>query len=757
MKQRLLLSTVVCLTAAGLAFMVGGAGSARAAQPVHHPASLEVADAWPSGPGLDSRLATLRLNAVRQLPRFNPFGPFASAAAVAPTGSAVLNGVVSDASSGVPLEGAKVRWAVPYDGGVTGGLATTAVDGSYSLAAVPSATGNGVLVCDYAGWGDAHTLRSGLSWPDATTTTFDFPRASAWLSITRGGPWGDWTHVAAVIGGRDATSAVYADFATHTNAWGDVTTSVSCLPGTYDAGAVYFWSQEGVEIPTPLLAAPTANEMRDVAFADGLHGWAVGSTTFYHDLTFDKGAILSTTDGGNVWTRQAPAFEPSGFVKVGAFDALNAWIIDEFGACYMTSDGGSHWQVTGGGHDYPLGADFLDASHGWTVGWGGSDIGSFVCRTTDGGAYWTTVTGQSERPLYGVDFVDAAHGWAVGDEGAIVRTTDGGATWDSQISPATSALRAIEFVTPERGCAVGDQTVITTDGGQTWSLGGSIYTAHDVDFTDSLNGVAATSTSLMRTTDGGVTWAFVPGTGAGAAPLYGCAGAGNSAFWVVGDGARLSGSTDGGQTWASGSAQVSELDAQRFGIVSPASGSGRPGSKVKLLLQHVPNGWPVVISGYPAWPLTAPVKQLATLTSNGNEDQPRTVTIPSTVKPGYFYFFGFEHQGGPLYLETAFQLSTLKPSRTAIASGGSVTLSGVVPTQNHFGSTPGKKKYVYLFKSTRSATRGFKFVRRYQTNGYGVFRTGRQSPSRTTWYVVVYAKDGVYWEAPTPTVKVTVR
>jgi len=135
----------------------------------------------------------------------------------------------------------------------------------------------------------------------------------------------------------------------------------------------------------------------------------------------------------------------------------------------------------------------------------------------------------------------------------------------------------------------------------------------------------------------------------------------------------------------------------------------------------------------------------------------KSVTVPKTAKPGYTYWFGSRHKDGVLYLETPFQVSRLKASRTTVSSGGSVKLTGVVPTQGHWGSTAGKVKRCALFKSTRSATKGYKFVKYVKANGLGVFNAGYQKPARTTWYLVYYPSDKWYWADVTTPVKITVR
>ena len=345
-----------------------------------------------------------------------------------------------------------------------------------------------------------------------------------------------------------------------------------------------------------------------------------------------------------------------------------------------------------------------------------------------------------------------------GGEGEILRTTDGGRNWVKQDSGTTQPLRAIAFSAPEHGCIVGDETLVTTDGGESWKPGGALVAAQDVAFVDDDHGAAATTfEGVFTTDDGGLTWQKGTAGSAGPVPSYACCYADSQHIWAGGATGALSVSADGGDRWTGTSVAAFEQDAQRVGVLSPASASTAPGGQVKLRMQNIPLGWTVDITGSPAYPASAQPRSLATRVSSGAENQDQLVTIPRTAAPRYLYTVGLSHRGGPLHLETAVQLSTLKSSRAVVSRGGTVNFSGIVPTQGHLGTRAGKSKYVYLYKSTRSATKGFRLVKRYRANGYGKYAAGLDRPTRTSWYLVLYAADAWYWEATTPVVKVVVK
>jgi hypothetical protein len=179
---------------------------------------------------------------------------------------------------------------------------------------------------------------------------------------------------------------------------------------------------------------------------------------------------------------------------------------------------------------------------------------------------------------------------------------------------------------------------------------------------------------------------------------------------------------------------------------------------------NYPAGWTVDFSGYSDWPPSALTKTFLPTTTTGVATQYRTVTVPTTVTPGYDYWIGEQHVGGLLYLETSFQVASLKPSASTIARGATVTLTGVVPTRGHWGSTPGLRKTVVLYKRSTSAgqptsystPKGWTKVGSFLTSGLGKY-TFKQHPTRTTYYIVRYAGDSWYWGAFTSVIHVHVR
>jgi photosystem II stability/assembly factor-like uncharacterized protein len=148
-----------------------------------------------------------------------------------------------------------------------------------------------------------------------------------------------------------------------------------------------------------------------------------------------------------------------------------------------------------------------------------------------------------DAPLHAVQFINAQEGWAVGDEGVILKTIDGGQTWERLASGTRASLRGVHFVNGFFGWVVGREELphglgsvgvllFTRDGGVNWQplLENSLPGLNQVRFVEEQAGVVdqvklADSqtgfifgdsnelfpTGVIKTTDGGKSWAPVPG------------------------------------------------------------------------------------------------------------------------------------------------------------------------------------------------------------------------------------------------------
>jgi photosystem II stability/assembly factor-like uncharacterized protein len=285
---------------------------------------------------------------------------------------------------------------------------------------------------------------------------------------------------------------------------------------------------------------------------------------------------------------------------------------------------------------------FVDQSHGWAAGAGR------IMATSDGGRVWTR---QYAGPaaLRQVDFTDAAHGWALG-QGTLMRTADGGATWTTLPEPRLSghcvAVSAVHFVSPALGYAIaaGNRAGAGSAGG----AGGGTA------------GAANAGGQLLRTTDGGVTWAAVPGAPASAQAV--CFGGPRDGY--VGSPGRIWRTTDGGTTWSPA-------------FTEPAASSGHStgqqaaGDTPEIECAGQSAAW-VMFLGAGAAMLHAPYLAYATSDGRTWHGVFEETMLESAVRPGLHMPDGPGSEPGPF--------SAISPDAAAFV--------GYTPPANGYGAAP---------------------------------------------------------------------
>lgn len=219
--------------------------------------------------------------------------------------------------------------------------------------------------------------------------------------------------------------------------------------------------------------------LRSVRFVNPTTGWAVGRF----------GVIIKTTNGGRTWTSQ----KSGTYMDLTSVDFTNTkrgWAVgseisydpdsdtwDTGAVVVTTSDGGSTWRARDLGETYrPLAVDVLGNGVGWLAGYLPNGYG-VIRKTTDGASTWGPLSNTAHN-LNAVQFVDALSGWAVGLEGAVFRSADGGVSWTPQNSSTVNGLYSVSFPTASTGWAVGDGVIVrTTDGGSTWAVQSNVRLA----------------------------------------------------------------------------------------------------------------------------------------------------------------------------------------------------------------------------------------------------------------------------------------
>ncbi len=250
----------------------------------------------------------------------------------------------------------------------------------------------------------------------------------------------------------------------------------------------------------------------DLFFIDSLRGWSGGVA----------GEIRHTEDGGITWQRQVIG-DTKWISRIQFLDSFYGYASAGDAIVKVTSDGGNTWQrifTPFTGVDF-YGIHFIDTFTGFICSGLPTIIGTpgYVAKSTDGGITWDTLLSASGYDFFDLWFFDEQNGIVVGGEddtltweSVIFKTSDGGNTWDTIVPPGYY-LRALHFSSQNTGWACGmfGTIIKTIDGGNTWILQstGVSGTLYDIDFMDSLHGIASGQDAILFTNDGGDTWTQV--------------------------------------------------------------------------------------------------------------------------------------------------------------------------------------------------------------------------------------------------------
>lgn len=144
------------------------------------------------------------------------------------------------------------------------------------------------------------------------------------------------------------------------------------------SGLIRYTSDGGTSWTTQL-SAPGVIIYR-IRAQDTERAWAVGG-----DAVSGAGLVLHTDDAGRTWRPSWNGETASWLADVAFADQLHGWAVGEGGGVLRTVDGGASWERV----PVPTRQDltavcFIDASHGWIVG-----DGETMLRTVDGGHTWT--------------------------------------------------------------------------------------------------------------------------------------------------------------------------------------------------------------------------------------------------------------------------------------------------------------------------------------------------------------------------------
>ncbi|GAB5451667.1 MAG: YCF48-related protein [Halioglobus sp.] len=219
-----------------------------------------------------------------------------------------------------------------------------------------------------------------------------------------------------------------------------------------------------------------------------------------------------------------------------------------------------------------------------------------ILYSDDEGNSWQQAAVPSRAMLTAIHFPRPDRGWAVGHDGVILASTDRGESWTvqrdglvAQKAVNLERLRDLEKQLSQCNQSALDGTAATAPGAPCDELDDLTFDLEDarsrvnepvhapplldVYFSDALHGVAVGAfNTLLRTTDGGLTWTLQSDQvdNPDEFHLNAVTGDGGNQLWIAAEGGLLFSSADGGASWKS---LESPYHGSWFGIAR-APGSG---------------------------------------------------------------------------------------------------------------------------------------------------------------------------------------
>lgn len=286
-------------------------------------------------------------------------------------------------------------------------------------------------------------------------------------------------------------------------------------------------------------------------------------------ITGSGGTIMTTEDTGQSWHIQR--LSQVDWVRKYSFIAEHeGWIIGNLSKIFKTDDGGINWENLNTSiqidfSNYGLDEiEFIDASTGYLLANPSSarpqneqDLyPGLIYKTEDGGIHWAQLDIGIPRKYNQVVFVDNLNGFLLSqpyysnfdfDSTMLHRTENGGQTWTTI---SGRGYGRIHFINERIGWAGNYKT---TDGGQTWLYKQFNFpplenTIDKIWFADSLIGYAISYQTILKTKDGGNSWAIQTETKNGL--LQDIQFYNSQIGYACGYGGTIYCTSDGGESWS---------------------------------------------------------------------------------------------------------------------------------------------------------------------------------------------------------------
>jgi photosystem II stability/assembly factor-like uncharacterized protein len=305
-------------------------------------------------------------------------------------------------------------------------------------------------------------------------------------------------------------------------------------------------------------------------------------------LSAPAGAAVQVSQSGWFWGNPTPQ---GNTLRAVDFLSGRGYAVGDAGTALRTDDGGTTWSGLATGTSADLNRLQVVTPDVLVVQ--GGD-GCVLRRSDDGGKTFRRVYVLAEtncpNRVQAAYFVSPQVGYVLLRDGSVLRTTDAGDTFakqtalpGTQVSPGGGNAQPVDlvFTSADRGLAVvGTQWFETTDQGVSWKpLDASADRVSRVTFLDADNAYAVGNGTLMRTEDGGRTWAPRPIAAGEDLTSIRCATPTTCLLTVAG-GDHLLRTTDGGATATRITASTQAIYAAAFASQSRVVAGGAGGATV---------------------------------------------------------------------------------------------------------------------------------------------------------------------------------
>lgn len=294
-------------------------------------------------------------------------------------------------------------------------------------------------------------------------------------------------------------------------------------------------------------------------------------------ITVGPGLVLKTVDAGNTWVNMTGVSNQLTYTGVLMLSKDIIILIGKGGLLLRSIDGGKNWSPA----SLELGVDMTAIKKVREDFIVVSAEDGYLFVSADSGKTWGIKKMQYGNTVNSVAFENEDKAVAVGELGFLVSTNDKGTnwilhTWDTMGIIVSNHLNAVDTRSPGRYVAVGSYNTLiySDDGGSHWKKGSlGIFLTTGLDFNDiwmwdkDYGFAVGNMGSLIRTTNGGATWDFIPQNPL-FARMYGIAfPKGDSSHGIaVGSGGTVLTTSDGGKRWNSVTSNVFDLKTNLYSV-----------------------------------------------------------------------------------------------------------------------------------------------------------------------------------------------